>query len=386
MFSVISVVLITRDNSDKKYLNNSNSISSLEFFETTSSTPTPAPRIPIKKYFHADSVAGFQLTPPKGFIVVMEPQFQNQSTYRLDVPTEEKANEISYIYVPASVTVLAPDYFTNATDTFEPGYLTPQLLSQIMTAKVGEEILTRPGYAVGDKDREYWTVNRLPNIVIDGVSAAVVENKEVWEGRPNSITREIYLQHNGYTFIWRVNYVSSQELKEFTRILQGFSLKSSLAANEWRAYRNTNYGYTINFPGSWYDLPNVNAPDTYAYFSNQGQTAPMDSRPGGIFVIIDGKRKNQDLQTLFSTPVGNVMTHNNEVLTKLQELSINGNQAVQYSSETAPGAETEHTYSINYLVKHQDQVFNIAFVIYSKTISAIDEQTIDVMAKSFRVE
>jgi hypothetical protein len=37
----------------------------------------------------------------------------------------------------------------------------------------------------------------------------------------------------------------------------------------WKTYISARWGYSVDYPVDWYDLPNFGAPDTQKYFSNE---------------------------------------------------------------------------------------------------------------------
>jgi len=54
----------------------------------------------------------------------------------------------------------------------------------------------------------------------------------------------------------------------------------------WPTYMSTNWGYTVKYPATWYDLPNSGAPDADKYFSNQKVANPAQMEPGGVWLTI----------------------------------------------------------------------------------------------------
>jgi hypothetical protein len=52
----------------------------------------------------------------------------------------------------------------------------------------------------------------------------------------------------------------------------------------WNSYHSQKWGYTINYPASWYDLGNLGAPDKEQYFANRKDIGlPMGMGADGVF-------------------------------------------------------------------------------------------------------
>src|SRR5690349_19757752 len=62
---------------------------------------------------------------------------------------------------------------------------------------------------------------------------------------------------------------------------------SHTAQPGWKTYISARWGYSIDYPTSWYDLPNHGAPDTQKYFSNENVGAPLQMSASGVWETID---------------------------------------------------------------------------------------------------
>lgn len=54
----------------------------------------------------------------------------------------------------------------------------------------------------------------------------------------------------------------------------------------WKAYTSLQWGYAIAYPASWYNLPNLGAPDTDKYFSNEIVGAPLGMSSNGLWAMV----------------------------------------------------------------------------------------------------
>ena len=54
----------------------------------------------------------------------------------------------------------------------------------------------------------------------------------------------------------------------------------------WQHYRNSKWGYSLNYPQQWFSLPNYGAPDTDKYFSSENVGAPLEMTKAGIYLTV----------------------------------------------------------------------------------------------------
>jgi len=62
---------------------------------------------------------------------------------------------------------------------------------------------------------------------------------------------------------------------------------SHTAQPGWKTYVSARWGYSIDYPGDWYDLANSGAPDTQKYFSNENVGAPLEMTQRGVWETIE---------------------------------------------------------------------------------------------------
>jgi hypothetical protein len=62
---------------------------------------------------------------------------------------------------------------------------------------------------------------------------------------------------------------------------------SHTAQPGWKTYVSARWGYSVDYPGDWYDLANSGAPDTQKYFSNENVGAPLQMTQRGVWETIE---------------------------------------------------------------------------------------------------
>ena len=115
----------------------------------------------------------------------------------------------------------------------------------------------------------------------------------------------------------------------------------SPAVKGWKNYQNQKYGYSINYPESWFNLQNFGAPDTDKYFSTKDIGAPLEMGSDGIWVTIRVEQDTDYFEKIFTGKTGLISSGDKGITTKLSDLTIGGQKAVKYISETTPGAPTD---------------------------------------------
>src|SRR3989442_2672268 len=68
-------------------------------------------------------------------------------------------------------------------------------------------------------------------------------------------------------------------------LLVAVSCSSQTSAPAWRSFSSPEYGYSISYPPTWFDLGSGGAPASEHYFSNRKELgAPVEMRPGEMSV------------------------------------------------------------------------------------------------------
>ena len=58
------------------------------------------------------------------------------------------------------------------------------------------------------------------------------------------------------------------------------------ASPGWITYSSLAWCFALDYPASWYDLPNLGAPHTDKYFSNEDVGGPLYLTAAGIFLVV----------------------------------------------------------------------------------------------------
>src|SRR5207245_11336928 len=72
-----------------------------------------------------------------------------------------------------------------------------------------------------------------------------------------------------------------------TALLLAVSCSSQTSAPAWRSFSSPEYGYSISYPPTWFDLGSAGAPASEHYFSNRKDLgSPGEMRPGDVSVEV----------------------------------------------------------------------------------------------------
>jgi hypothetical protein len=167
------------------------------------------------------------------------------------------------------------------------------------------------------------------------------------------------------------------------------SQSASLTNNknpDWQIYVNNKYGYSINYPKNWYSLSNAGI-ENDSYFSTKNVSAPLEMTKDDIWLTVsfvnffDGYGREYNFyNSLFNAEPGDSIVPD---ATKVKNIIISGQKAVQYTSETLSQAETEYGYSVNYAIRVNTQIYQISFLSFSKNIADKNLQLYDQIVGTF---
>ena len=152
---------------------------------------------------------------------------------------------------------------------------------------------------------------------------------------------------------------------------------------EWKNYQNEKYGYSINYPNIWFDLPNYGAPDNDKYFSNKNITSPMEGGLEDTWATVRVNKNSDYFGKIFLGEIGMVLKSGINT-TKLANLTIGDYAAAKYSEETSSDLATEYGYSIVYAIKKDEEVYTLSFSTVSKAVAEKNSWLYDQMANSFK--
>jgi hypothetical protein len=119
----------------------------------------------------------------------------------------------------------------------------------------------------------------------------------------------------------------------------------------WAAYISARWGYSIEYPTRWYDVPNHGAPDTQKYFSNENVGAPLQMSASGVWETIDVE-PNQ------SEPCAPPWASNMAV--RQSPITLDGVPTTRYVVNFTPSG-TEASYMVGVWVGRGGRCYGITF-------------------------
>jgi len=147
-------------------------------------------------------------------------------------------------------------------------------------------------------------------------------------------------------------------------------MQHSFRFSPWNGYHSDRWGYTFDYPASWYDLSNLGAPDTEKYFANEkdiGSPIGMDS--AGAFLAL-----GTVAGSCRPAPPGNV--------DNTAQLTANGQTVTRVSGFLGP-PQSEIFWSAYASVPNGSNCFGFAFIFGSKSARDSNLRTSDEIISSF---
>src|SRR5690349_21654018 len=145
---------------------------------------------------------------------------------------------------------------------------------------------------------------------------------------------------------------------------------SHTAQPGWKTYVSTRWGYSVDYPADWYNLPNFGAPDTSKYFSNENVGAPVLMSSRGVWETIEVQPNSTG-----SCPPSIVSTY----VIRKSPTTVDGVATTRYVSNVTPSG-TEPAYTIGVWVTHSGSCYSLQFVSMTPSTrdasSAVTDQTI----------
>jgi hypothetical protein len=99
-------------------------------------------------------------------------------------------------------------------------FITPESIQDFMALAVGESRLREPNAMAPD----YFTYTRLPDRMVAGLSAAVIENSRVWEAPPGTKDRVAFIVTEDTTYMLGLYYETPEQLAMFEQVLDSFRI------------------------------------------------------------------------------------------------------------------------------------------------------------------
>jgi hypothetical protein len=153
-------------------------------------------------------------------------------------------------------------------------------------------------------------------------------------------------------------------------LLASCSSTPGQASRSWNHYHSEKWGYSIEYPPGWFELPNYGAPDTEKYFGNE--------KDMGSPISIDARAVLLSLSTLTAgcrvTPTGNI--------DGTARLKVNG-QTVTRVTGFLGGSQSEAYWSSQASIPNGTVCFGFAFVFGNKSTRDANLPITDQLITSF---
>ena len=130
---------------------------------------------------------------------------------------------------------------------------------------------------------------------------------------------------------------------------------SHTAQPGWKTYVSARWGYSIDYPGDWFDLANFGAPDTQKYFSNENVGAPLEMSARGVWETIQVRPNSTG-----SCPPSVVSNH----VIRQSSIAVDGLATTRYEVNLTPSG-AEYSYSIDVWMMHGGSCYSIQFASFS---------------------
>lgn len=142
----------------------------------------------------------------------------------------------------------------------------------------------------------------------------------------------------------------------------------------WRTYISARWGYSVDCPGDWYDLPNFGAPDTQKYFSNENVGAPLEMTARGVWETIG-------IEANSASPCPPSWVSRNAI--RQSPATVDGVAATLYVINMTPSGG-EAAYMIGVWVVHSRNCYSIQFQSSTPSTRAASAGVADQTIASFK--
>jgi sugar lactone lactonase YvrE len=149
---------------------------------------------------------------------------------------------------------------------------------------------------------------------------------------------------------------------------------SHAAQPGWKTYVSGRWGYSIDYPSDWYDLPNSGAPDTQKYFSNEKVGAPLQMTDHGVWETIEVQPNSSGSCAPGSAP---------KYVIRQSATTVDGEAATRYVIDMTPSGG-ERAYIISAWVMHGGSCYSIQFLSQTAPTRDANAGLADQAIASFR--
>jgi len=215
------------------------------------------------------------------------------------------------------------------------------------------------------------TIDKVTPVQVDGVdgtrtSAHIASNPGM--GPEAGTTQILYDVFNG-TRTYLVLYQHRPSTSDESSVFDDLMLRS-FRFSAWSSYHSEKWGYTIDYPATWYDLGKLGGPDTETYFANEknvGSPIGMDSQ--GVFFALGTVAGSCP-----AAPPGNVDS--------TAQLTVDGQTVTRISGFLGP-AQSEAYWGSYASISKATNCFGFAFVFGSKSTRDANIRIADQIIGSF---
>ncbi len=127
--------------------------------------------------------------------------------------TDQAALKFTALYVS-----VIPEGFKNEQGEIY-NFFSEEERNKLNSAHIGDSVNLRE-----DQTSDYWTYERLQDMLVNGVNAVVVENDKVWEGPEGLKDRRVLVKGNGKTYMLGTYYQKAEELENFRKFVESFTI------------------------------------------------------------------------------------------------------------------------------------------------------------------
>ena len=135
-------------------------------------------------------------------------------------------------------------------------------------------------------------------------------------------------------------------------------------------YSDTENGYSVRYPKTWFDIPKNNYSSGAKFFSTDDVKKSDEISSKGTFLVMSLIKENLDyFKTLLNGEIGFVIDGEDGTSTKLSNTTIDSQKAAIFSYETKTDVVNNHYYIVDYIVSKGDSLYSFVFITHDKTVA-----------------
>jgi hypothetical protein len=161
-----------------------------------------------------------ELAVSKGYSLAYPPEWAECQVTRYSLTFCQVQEDSAWMGPPLRLYVsVFPRDHTNA-DFEVYNFITAESIREFMALPVGGSKLREPNAMAPD----YFTYTHLPDRMVAGWSATVIENSRVWEAPSGTKDRVVFIVTEDTTYMLGMYYESPEQLAMFEQVLDSFQL------------------------------------------------------------------------------------------------------------------------------------------------------------------